>query len=346
MKRIGFILRSALIPKEKREDVPPFERPRVDDQGAGERPLSEDRTDNDKPKAPVPKAAPGGEKPSVPTRDEPEAPEEGEVGNGEYDLDGHFSEFYDRLHDRLEAYGLTSIPSFDELYGLLESFLRPAIDSAIAERNRLSRAKMAELDADAYARGMGSSSYLTSMKSRELDRAASDVSALEGKYASSMGEYLYKAISKMQEMEQELNKLSLSLSSSHSSHGSHSSNSSSGSSGSSAGEENDPRVNAEYGYVPYGHTNKGAYFDGVWYDGDFSYYDKGYSYADYVRYLKGLTPAERYLFFTSNAKEWRTKRWQVQYELPQVEYLDLVARFMRSTGNSTGGGEQWPADLY
>lgn len=260
-----------------------------------------------------------------------------------YDFDKSFSEFYDRLLNRLNSYGITGIPGFDELYGLIESFLRPAIDAAIAERNRTGRKNLAELDADAYARGMGGSSYLSSVKAREQDAAASDVMALEGKYTQAVGEYLYKALSEMQKIEADMSKLRMTLSASHhsgSGSGGYGSGSSSGSS-----DASDPRLNSQYGYAPYGHDKHGAYFDGVWYEGDFSYFDKDYTYADYANYLEGLSPSERYLFFTSNAYEWRRKRWQVQYNLPQVDYLELVARFMRTgmTGGSPGGngGGKW-----
>lgn len=312
--------------KERIEDVPGNEKPVFsENSGAGNAPRSGEEYEE-------PKAAPPmkGEEPEEPEQEQPTA-ENGQQAGDDYDLDGHFSEFYDRLKNRLASYGITGIPSFDELYGLLESFLRPSIDEAIAARNRTARANMAELDADAYARGMGSSSFLTSVKSRELDRAASDAAALEGKYSQTIGEYLYKALSAMQSMENEMAKLRLSASGR--------SGRSSGSSGASAeetSEGSDPRVNSGYGYKPYGHTKNGAYFDGVWYDGDFSYYEREYTYADYARYLKGLSPSERYLFFTSDAKEWRTKRWQVQYNLPQVDYLDLMARFMNTT--ASGGG--------
>lgn len=258
--------------------------------------------------------------------------------DGGYDFDNGLSEFYTRLYSKLRSYGITSIPSFDELYGMLESFLRPSVEAAIAERNRTGRRNMAELDADAYSRGMGGSSYLSSVKAREMDAAAGDVNALEGKYIATLGDYLYKSIKSMQEMENDLKKLQMSLAG-RSTGRSHSSSSSS--SDPSAG---DGRVHSDMGYMPYGHNKNGAYFDGVWYEGDFSYFDKGYAYEDYHRYLSGLSPSERYLFFTSSAREWRLKRWQAQYDLPQVSYLDLVEAFMYSSGTASSGssgGGKW-----
>lgn len=352
MKRFKDLFRSVSEPRDPAPDIPKDERP--GDPLPGSDIPKEYRGSEDGQRMNISDGAAADDAPaSHPEASEPERPEAASweaaspAGNEEngYDFDKSFSEFYDRLLNKLNSYGITGIPGFDELYGLIESFLRPAIDAAIAERNRLGRKNLADLDADAYARGMGGSSYLSSVKAREQDAAASDVMALEGKYTQAVGEYLYKALSEMQKIEADMSKLRMTLSSSNHSGSSH--GGSSHGSASSGEDAQDPRVNSEYGYVPYGHDKNGAYFDGVWYDGDFSYLDKSYTYSDYANYLQGLTPSERYLFFTSNSKEWRRKRWQVQYNLPQVDYLDLVARFMH-TGLSGGsprrsGGSLWSA---
>ena len=289
----------------------------------------------------LPKSEPDGAEPETDTGEGADT----DAGSSEYDPGAAISEFYNRLYQRLRAYGITDIPSFNELYGLFESFLRPSIDAAIAQRQRTGRANKAELDADAYARGMGGSSYISSMKARENANAAADISALEGKYSASMAEYLYKALETMQKIEGELAKARMTLagryssssggrtgsSGSHGSHGSHGSDT-----GASEGDASE-----EGAAMPYGHNKNGSYFDGVWYDGDFSYLDKDYTYVDYARYLKGLSPAERYLFFTSNDREWRIRRWQVQYNLPQVDYWDLYNAYMPQTG-AVGDGHHDP----
>ena len=288
-------------------------------------------TETEKPGGDVPKR----ELPTAETNGT-EAPAESaqqESGAETYDYESTISDFYNRLYQKLRAYGITNIPSFNELYGLFESFLRPAIDAAILERQRAGRANAAELDADAYARGMGGSSYLSSMKARENANVASDVMALEGKYSASMAEYLYKALETMQKIESELAKTRMTLAAAHSGSSSGRSSSGRGRSGKTgAGETQETNA------VPYGHNKNGAYFDGVWYDGDFSYLDKDYTYADYARYLNGLSPSERYLFFTSDSREWRIRRWQVQYNLAQVDYMDLYASYMPSTASWGGGG--------
>lgn len=353
MKRFKDIIRSAIKPRETLIGIPRDERPGAPLPGA-EAPKAESAPRDgheDRPESASDagsSTAPGSSVTEAAAHVSHESKDVTEnAGESGYDFDSSFSEFYDRLLKKLNSYGITGIPGFDELYGLIESFLRPAIDAAIAERNRAGRKNLAELDADAYARGMGGSSYLSSVKAREQDAAASDVMALEGKYTQAVGEYLYKALSEMQKLEADISKLRMSLAASSGRSSGRSAGGSSADSVSSGNGENDLRINSELGYVPYGHDKRGAFFDGVWYDGDFSYFEKSYNYSDYANYLEGLTPSERYLFFTSNSNEWRRRRWQVQYNLPQVDYLDLVARFMRSgvSGGSPGGngGSKWSA---
>ncbi|MBR5949487.1 MAG: hypothetical protein IKZ82_12705, partial [Clostridia bacterium] len=120
-------------------------------------------------------------------------------GNGEtapangYDA-GSFEDYYSRLIAALHSYGIDmALPTLDELYNQLSSFLRPSVDAAIEGRQRYGETVMAELDADAYSRGMGSSSYLSSMKNREYDDIANDIASMESSYNSTLAEYLYNA---------------------------------------------------------------------------------------------------------------------------------------------------------
>ena len=340
------IRRFAAAPRIRTEDVPPNERPVLSTDGAPGEPFPSVGGDKT--------AAPG--KPASPKHGEPEnaqdAPEntgEGtnENGGGHSVPESLYSDFYNRLYSALQSYGVTNIPAFDEMYGLLESFLRPAIDAAIEAREQAGRANMAELDADAYARGMGGSSYLSSVKAREQDAVASDVMALEGKYSAAMGEYLYKALSAMQEMEKAFRLAQMSLSGSHSGGGHAGSSGGSAGAGGASGETEDGRLHSDLGYGPYGHNKDGAYFDGVWYEGDFSYLEKPYTYSDYLKYLNTLSPRELDLFFHSDERQWRIKRWQLQYNLAQVDYLDLVARFGNLIApGSPGGGTPWSQEAY
>lgn len=126
-----------------------------------------------------------------------DAPRSGAGGasapSGGYDA-GSFEDYYGRLISALHSYGIDmALPTLDELYSQLSAFLRPSVDAAIAGRQKYGETVMAELDADAYSRGMGSSSYLSSMKNREYDDIANDIAAMESNYNSTLAEYLYNA---------------------------------------------------------------------------------------------------------------------------------------------------------
>ena len=99
----------------------------------------------------------------------------------------------------------------------------------------------------------------------------------------------------------------------------------------------------------YGHNNSGAWFDGAWYDGDFSYLENPAGYNDYASYIESLTPGQVYLLFTSSKREWRMRRWQMQYNLPRVDYEELYSTYFvfPGTGGAAGGGDaNWREMLY
>ncbi|MBR0135288.1 MAG: hypothetical protein IJM18_03730 [Clostridia bacterium] len=362
MAKLEFSFVPRLKKREPIDDIPKKERPSPETEpnaaapaaAGGEEPRPKGSLFSSVPRMAPRSAAPlqapaveeNSEPQAVPNADEAPAAQSGE-GSGhdegaEYDIDAGLSEFYNRLRSKLNAYGISSIPSFGELYSLFESFLRPAIDAAIAARNRRGRTNMAELDADAYARGMGGSSYLTSMKAREQDDIDSDINELEGKYGASMAEYLYKALTAMQQMESEIAKTRMTLMARYSYSGSNGGRGGRSNKGGKGKEKDDDKPSGTYG-----HNKYGAYFDGKWYEGDFSYLKKNASYTDYAEYLSSLSPSERYLFFTSSQRTWRLKRWQIQYNLPQVDYMDLYNSFMSSPGGlgsyygPRNGGGKW-----
>lgn len=260
-----------------------------------------------------------------------------------YDLDAGLGDLYNNLYNRLSAYGVTGIPTLNALYGLFESFLRPAIDEAIRQRNRQGETNMAELDADAYSRGMGGSSFLSSMKARERDDIADDVMGLEAKYSATLAEYLYNALTSMQQLEASLYKTALQYGGG----SGYSGGSTSGGSHSSSSSSSSASAGAQSG--GWGHSKTGSYFDGKWYDGDFSYLEHPARYNEYAAYIESLTPGQVYLLFTSNRREWRMRRWQMQYNLAEVDYNELYSTYfvVPSTGGGGGGGEvNWREMLY
>lgn len=85
-------------------------------------------------------------------------------------------------------------PDYDSLVELFEAYLRPTYDRAIENRHQAAQTSMAELDADAYSRGMGASTFVSSMREREQDDMNSDIAMLETEYASALSEKLYEAM--------------------------------------------------------------------------------------------------------------------------------------------------------
>lgn len=346
---------------------------------------------------------------------------------------GGLTDAYTDLYGKLKEYGVTSIPALDEFIAMMDGFLRPQTDSAIASRRAAADAGMAEMDADAYSRGMGASSYLSSVKSRERAASEADIAGLEEKYSSSMAEYLYKAVGSMREMESDIAKTRMKLAAEkeaaeekrryeeqqakekreyeaakekekreyesarekekreYEERKAKAANDAklvlarekakadretklavaekkaaaslklqkqkekqavkiaklkseaskavakirNSSKTKSSSQKKDSKA-AQKEEIKYGHNKNGAYFDGKWYEGDWSYMKRGHTYKEYSNYLKGLTKSERYLFFTSSSREWRIRRWQVQYELPQADYNDLYAAYMPKGAAGTG----------
>ena len=66
--------------------------------------------------------------------------------------------------------------------------LRPYYDAAAQERQATALQNRAELDADAYSRGMGSSTWLTDKKSRESMAAASDIASINAQYGAALSQ--------------------------------------------------------------------------------------------------------------------------------------------------------------
>ena len=139
----------------------------------------------------------------------PEAPQTGgeqdAPNQAEQSAQSPFGELFDGYYQ--SVYGLLSTapvtvnaPSYEELYELYSTMLRPDTDAAIDARNQAAAANMAELDADAYSRGMGSSTFVTSMHGRELSTASSDIAQLEAQYASTLAAQLMNAMNEYNQM--------------------------------------------------------------------------------------------------------------------------------------------------
>lgn len=79
------------------------------------------------------------------------------------------------------------------------NWLRPAYEQAIRNRREQTQRINAELDADAWSRGMGQSTYLSDVKERQYRDESRDVDTLESSYASELAGHLYDAMVQQQQ---------------------------------------------------------------------------------------------------------------------------------------------------
>lgn len=96
--------------------------------------------------------------------------------------------------------------SEDVLKETIGNWLRPAYEQAIQNRRERTERINAELDADAWSRGMGESTYLTDVKERQLEGEARDVDTIESNYASTLAGELYNALKSQQEQKIEVDR--------------------------------------------------------------------------------------------------------------------------------------------
>ncbi|MEA4869502.1 MAG: hypothetical protein VB062_02555 [Christensenella sp.] len=99
------------------------------------------------------------------------------------------------MYNRFQPQEITyDAKSEEEIRSAIVTWLRPSYDQAIANRQEQTRADKANLDADAIARGMGASTYVTDVKNRQQNAEARDVATLESNYGSTLADYVSKGV--------------------------------------------------------------------------------------------------------------------------------------------------------
>lgn len=110
-------------------------------------------------------------------------------------LTGGLGAFMQGIQSLLQTPALSYTPqSTASLRAQLASSLRPGVDQAIERRKELTEENRAELDADAWARGMGRSTYVTDMKDRQMDAEADDIAQMEAQYSATLAQLLMEAV--------------------------------------------------------------------------------------------------------------------------------------------------------
>jgi len=106
-----------------------------------------------------------------------------------------FGSYMREMESLLGTPALSYTPqSAASLQAQLAGMLRPGVDEAIAERRKATEEYGAALDADAWARGMGRSTYVTDVKNRQMQDEAADIAQLESAYTAALAERLMEAV--------------------------------------------------------------------------------------------------------------------------------------------------------
>lgn len=230
--------------------------------------------------------------------------------NSYYDK-GSFEDYYSSLINTLQHYGAAlDLPSLDSIYAQLEAFLRPATDAAIESRQEYGENTLAELDADAYSRGMGSSTYLSSIKAREYNAIARDIAKLESNYNAELAKYMYDASMEFTKIRTQLMEIEL---------------------------------QHRYAMEQLRYRNQIS-SSGGGHDGENTKQDTGSSgesyYNKYYAYLIGLSEQERWDFVNAKKGMWLNMREAAKSALTAEEYDLLMREIIHSlsVGNGNGGG--------
>ena len=75
----------------------------------------------------------------------------------------------------------------------ISAYLRPAVDQAIANRRKQTGTNKANIDADAAARGMGASTWVTDVKNRQQNAEATDIASMESNYGATLAQQVAAA---------------------------------------------------------------------------------------------------------------------------------------------------------
>ena len=217
-----------------------------------------------------------------------------------------FQEYYDTILGALNVPSISvSVPSKAELKEDISGYLRPGVDLAISKRRAAGETAKAELDADAVSRGMGASTYVSSMKEREDDDVQSDISIMEAQYTATLAERIAAALEKYQSMS-----LQAQL------------------------------QNAQYAYNA---QTTAMNLASQWFNsymnnaakaaknssrsGKSSTASKNMSTLDYVRFVSGLSAPERSMLYNSGASEWVMMRTELEDALGKDGYRTVRSAF-------------------
>ena len=95
--------------------------------------------------------------------------------------------------------------SEEEIRNSIAAWLQPGYDGAISERKEQTRQNNANLDADAIARGMGASTFVTDVKNRQQHAESSDIATLRANYGAALSKNVFDSVNAEKEHALEVN---------------------------------------------------------------------------------------------------------------------------------------------
>ena len=131
----------------------------------------------------------------------------GKASGGASDADvlsGFIEDMYSRFAPEQIEY---DVKSEDEIRSSVAAWLRPSYDQAIENRKEQTLTNKANLDADAIARGMGASTYVTDVKNRQQNAEAGDIATMEADYGSTLAKYVSEGVDTETDRQLEVEKL-------------------------------------------------------------------------------------------------------------------------------------------
>ena len=225
-----------------------------------------------------------------------------------------FDGYYNAIKNSLSVPTVTvKPPSKDEVSSMWSGILRPSADAAIEKRNRAAERDMAELDADAVSRGMGGSTYVTSVKAREMEEAQDDIGEIEAQYGAVLAERIYDTLSQYDQMSLSAQQYNASAA--------------------AAAAETALSMASDW-YSQYLAQQNAAMerqasgrSSGSFGGSSGSSKKSGLSTADYTEYVRNLTPAQQKLLFNSSTEYWSSRRDEIFSALGSALYENLKKQY-------------------
>lgn len=227
-----------------------------------------------------------------------------------------FNSYYQSILNQIGVPSMTvDVPGAEAVKDQWQAALRPGLEAAISRRKSASQSVQAEMDADAVSRGMGGSSYVSSVKQRESAGAQEDIGEMEAQYGATLAERIAASLQSYEQMrlsaqqynlqaQQSARQAALGLAGDWYSDYTAQQNaqaaakSAGSSSGSGSGSSSTARVSSNL------------------------------SAGDYLSYVDNLTESQRRQLFTSSQSYWKVRRDELLAALGSGSYLSLRERYI------------------